>query len=310
MKVLITGGAGYIGSVLTPLLLSESHQVTVLDNFMYDQNSLLDVVAHKKLRLLRADVRDQRLLKEELQKHDVIIPLAGLIGAPLCDREPALSQEVNCDVIKRLYDQKSKDQMLIYPCTNSGYGIGEKDIFCNEKTALRPISLYGKQKVEAETYILEKGEGVTFRFATLFGASPKMRLDLLVNDFTYRAYTDRYLVLFESHFKRNYLHVRDAARAFLHVINHYEQMKGEAFNVGLSSANLDKSELCAIIKKFIPEFVFLQSEVGTDPDKRNYIVSNEKIEKTGFQTEHTLEDGIEELIKCFTIIKKKNFSNI
>lgn len=310
MNILITGGAGYIGSVLTPLLLAEGHQVTVLDNFMYDQNSLLDVVAHKKLRLLRADVRDQRLLKEELKKHDVIIPLAGLIGAPLCDREPALSQEVNCDVIKRLYDQKSKNQMLIYPCTNSGYGIGEKDIFCNEATPLRPISLYGKQKVEAETYILENGEGVTFRFATLFGASPKMRLDLLVNDFTYRAYNDRYLVLFESHFKRNYLHVRDAARAFIHVINNYDKMKGEAFNVGLSSANLDKAELCTIIKKFIPDFVFLKSEVGSDPDKRNYIVSNEKIEATGYQTKHSLEDGIEELIKCFTIIKKKNFSNI
>ena len=310
MNILITGGAGYIGSVLTPLLLNEGHQVTVLDNFMYDQNSLLDVAFNKNLRLLRADVREERLLKEELKKNDVIIPLAGLIGAPLCDREPALSQDVNCDVIKRIYDQKSKNQMLIYPCTNSGYGIGEKGIFCNEKTPLRPVSLYGKQKVEAETYILENGEGVTFRFATLFGASPKMRLDLLVNDFTYKAFTDRYLVLFESHFKRNYLHVRDAARAFLHVINNYDKMKGEAFNVGLSSANLDKAELCAIIKNHIPDFVFLKSEVGTDPDKRNYIVSNEKIEATGFQTKYNLDDGIEELIKCFTIIKKKNYSNI
>ncbi len=277
---------------------------------MYNQNSLLDVVANPRLSILRGDVRNRALLKDLVKKHDVIIPLAGLIGAPLCAREPQLSQELNCDIIKELYDLKSRNQLFIYPCTNSGYGIGQKDIFCDEKTPLRPISLYGKQKVEAENYVLEKGQGTTFRFATLFGVSPKMRLDLLVNDFTYRAFNDRYLVLFESHFKRNFLHVRDAAAAFLHVIKNYEKMKGQAYNVGLSNANLDKGELCTIIKKFIPDFIFMSSEIGQDPDQRNYIVSNEKIEQTGFAPKHSLEDGIQELIKGFTIIKRNEYSNI
>lgn len=310
MKILITGGAGYIGSVLTPRLLDLNHEVTILDNFMYGQNSLLDVVVNPKLSIIRGDVRNKLLLKEQVRKHDAIIPLAGLIGAPLCAREPMLSQEINSDIIKEIYDLKSKNQIFIYPCTNSGYGIGEKDIYCDENTPLRPISLYAKQKVEAESYILEKGEGTTFRFATLFGISPKMRLDLLVNDFTYRAFNDRYLVLFESHFKRNFLHVRDAASAFIHVINHYDKMKGQAYNVGLSNANLDKAELCKAIKKFLPDFIFINSEIGQDPDKRNYIVSNEKIEKTGFTPKYSLEDGIQELIKGFTIIKRNEYSNI
>jgi len=310
MKILITGGAGYLGSILTPLLLNSNHEVSVLDNFMYGQNSLLDIVFHSKLSIIRGDVRHKALLKELITKHDVIIPLAGLIGAPCCEREPKLSQEINCDIIKEIYDLKSKSQLLIYPCTNSGYGIGEKDIFCDENTPLRPISYYGKQKIEAETYILEKGDGVTFRFATLFGISPKMRLDLLVNDFVYRAYNDRYLILFESHFKRNFLHVRDAAAAFVHVINNYSKMKGQAYNVGLSDANLDKNELCLIIKKFIPDFVFMISEIGQDPDKRNYIVSNQKIENAGFTPKFSIEDGIQELIKGFTILKRHQYTNL
>jgi nucleoside-diphosphate-sugar epimerase len=308
LRILITGGAGYIGSVLTPLLLSDGHDVIVLDNFLYEQNSLLDCCSDTKLTIIRGDARDERLLSELIPSVDAIIPLACLTGAPICARDPETAKAVNYEAIKLVADRASRNQIVVYPCTNSGYGIGQADIYCDESTPLKPISLYGRLKVDAERYLLDKGF-VTLRFATLFGISPRMRLDLLVNDFTYRAVVDRFIVLFEPHFKRNYLHVRDAARSFRHALANYDRMKGQPYNVGLSDANLSKWELCEVIRRQIPEFYFTVAEVGEDPDKRNYIVSNRKIEATGFRPCVSLEDGIEELIKGYQIIRRNTYAN-
>jgi nucleoside-diphosphate-sugar epimerase len=310
MHILVTGGAGYIGSVLVPLLLAEGHLVTVLDSFMYTQASLLDCCHHKGLTIIRGDVRDHKHLSNLVVKADAILPLACLTGAPICSRDPETARAVNFDALKAIVDILSPQQMLVFPSTNSGYGIGQSDIYCTEETPLQPISVYGRLKVEIESILLEKGNCVTFRFATLFGVSPRMRLDLLVNDFTYRAVVDRFVVLFEPHFKRNYLHVRDGARAFLHALKHYERMKGRPYNVGISDANLSKWELCEVIKKQVPGFSFMIAEVGEDPDKRNYIVSNQRIEATGFKPLIDLDEGIKELIKSYQIIRRNQYSNV
>ena len=310
MKILVTGGAGYIGSVLVPLLLSRGHKVTVIDNFMYGQTSLLDCCSNESFSIIRGDVRNTDLLKEQLLQVDAIIPLACLTGAPLCDRDPVGARQINYEAVHFIAEHKSRDQRLIFPCTNSGYGVGQEGIFCDENTPMRPISLYGRLKVELDSYLLDRGDCITFRFATVFGISPRMRLDLLVNDFVYRAVVDRTVVLFEAHFKRNYLHVRDAARAFIHALDNYDSMVGEAYNVGLSEANLSKQELCEAIQKQLPQFRYVVSEIGKDPDQRNYIVSNNKIESTGFCPKFGLERGIEELIKGFQIIRRNQFSNI
>ena len=310
MKILVTGGAGYIGSILVPMLLNEGHEVTVLDNFMYKQTPLLDYCYNKRLAIINADVRDKALMKKFLETPDAIFPLACLTGAPLCAKDPLGARSINFDAIKYIEETRSKNQVIIFPTTNSGYGLGEKGIFCTEETPLRPVSLYGKYKVEIEKYLLDSKNCMTFRFATVFGTSPRMRLDLLVNDFTYRAFYDRFLVLFEAHFKRNYLHVRDAARAFIHGLKNFEVMKEEPYNVGLSQANLSKAQLCEEIKKHLPDFYFSEAEIGEDVDKRDYLVSNEKIEATGFKTEYSLSFGIQELIKGFQIIKKSDYANI
>ncbi len=309
MKILVTGGAGYIGSILVPKLLGEGHEVTVLDSFIYQQTPLLECCCNPRLTILRGDVRDARLLKDLVSKADAILPLACLTGAPLCARDPIAATAINRDVIKAIVDMKSPRQMLIYPCTNSGYGIGQTGIECDEETPLRPVSLYGQLKVEAESYALEHG-CLTFRFATVFGASPRMRLDLLVNDFTYRAVNDGFVVLFEAHFKRNYLHVQDAAAAFMHSLKNYETMKGRPYNVGLSEANLSKLELCQAIQRHVPRFTFPISELGKDPDQRNYIVSNARIEATGFKPAVGLDAGLRELLKAYQVIRRQQFSNV
>lgn len=309
-KVLVTGGAGYIGSVLVPMLLEAGYEVIVLDNFMYRQSSLLECCIHPGFSIIRGDCRDKDTLSRALKGADYILPLAAIVGAPACEADKTAAVSTNLEAIRLLLSLRSKEQRIVYPCTNSGYGIGEKGKFCTEETPLRPISLYGRTKVEAEKAILEAGNAISLRLATVFGMSPRMRIDLLVNDFVYRAVMDRYLVVFEGHFKRNYIHVRDVARAFLHAIKNFEQMKDEPYNVGLSDANLSKLDLCAKIKEQIPDFFYIEAPIGEDPDKRDYIVSNEKIERTGFKPIYTLEMGIKELIKGYTILRNRGYGNV
>jgi nucleoside-diphosphate-sugar epimerase len=309
MKILVTGGAGYIGSVLVPALLKEGYAVRVLDNFLWGQASLLDCCIDPNLAVLRGDCRDKAVLTKALRDVDVIIPLAAIVGAPLCAMDQTAAVSTNVEAVKLLLGLRSKQQRVILPNTNSGYGIGDAGAFCTEKSPLRPISLYGKTKVQAEAAALDAGNAITFRLATVFGMSPRMRIDLLVNDFVHRAVMDRAVVVFEGHAKRNYIHVRDVARAFVHALENFEAMKGEPYNVGLSEANLSKLELCREIKKQVPGFVFLEAPIGEDPDKRNYIVSNEKIEQTGFRPRYALADGITELIKGYTILRNSRYSN-
>lgn len=310
LKILVTGGAGYIGSVLVPKLLALNHKVTVLDNFMYSQNSLADCCHYGDFSVIRGDVRDEKLVKSALKNQDIIIPLAALVGAPLCNNDTVGAKTINTDAIKLIADNAGKNQEIIYPTTNSGYGIGQKDKYCTEETPLKPISLYGTTKTEAEKIILDRGNAITFRLATVFGMSSRMRLDLMVNDFVYRAVNDRFIVVFEGYFKRNFIHIRDVAGVFVHAIENFGKMKNETYNVGLSDANLSKLELCAKIKKHLPKFVYLEAPVGEDTDKRDYVVSNEKIEKTGFRTEFTLDMGIKELIKGYKIIKNCKYGNV
>jgi nucleoside-diphosphate-sugar epimerase len=309
-KVLVTGGAGYIGSVLSKALLDNGFQVTVLDNFMYRQNSLLDCCAYEQFEVIRGDCRDERLIAGLLKDKDIIIPLAALVGAPLCDRDQVGARSTNLDAVRLLCKLSSPSQMMIFPVTNSGYGVGEQGKHCTEESPLRPISLYGETKVAAEKAILDRGNAITLRLATVFGASPRMRMDLLVNDFVYRAVHDRAVVIFEGQFKRNYIHLRDVVRAFLHAVERFESMKNRPYNVGLDDANLSKVELCRLIQKIVPQFVFFEAPIGEDPDKRDYIVSNARILATGFQPEWGLERGIKELLKCYTIVRKNGYANV
>lgn len=310
MVILVTGGAGYVGSVLVPQLLSRGYEVMVIDQFRYQQASLLDCCSDKKLTLIRGDAREEALVREALKRSDVIFPLACFTGAPLCDKFPKEAESVNLGAVKTILKLRSRQQRIIFPTTNSGYGIGEKEKLCDEKTPLRPISWYGRLKVEAEQRVLEGKNCITFRLATAFGASPRMRLDLLVNDFVYRAVHDGFLVLFQAHFKRNYIHVRDVAGVFLHALDHFDPMKDEPYNVGLSDCNLNKKELCEEIKKELPRFYFVEAPIGEDPDQRDYLVNNAKIEKTGFRPKFSLRDGIQELIRAYQIIKRDQYANV
>jgi nucleoside-diphosphate-sugar epimerase len=310
MNIFVTGAAGYLGSVLVPELLQSGYKVTALDNFLFNQNSLLDCCRYKDFKIIRGDARDKETVKACLKDADYIIPLACMTGAPLCNKDPFAARSLNYGAVKLILGLRSREQRIIFPTTNSGYGVGEQGIYCNEETPLRPVSLYGKLKVEIEKELLDAGNCITYRLATVFGVSPRMRLDLLVNNFTYRAVFDRFIVLFESHFKRNYIHVRDVVKAFLHAIDNFEKMKDQPYNVGLTEANLSKWELCEEIKKQAPDFYFVEAKVGKDPDQRNYIVSNEKIEATGWRPDNSIKDGIRELIKCYQIIKVNQYANI
>lgn len=309
-KILITGGAGYLGSVLTRRLLERGFAVTVLDSFLFRQTSLLDCCEFEKLRIVRGDCRNEKLLRELVKGADVVIPLAALVGAPLCDADPVSATSTNRDAVTLLLRLLSPQQRVLYPTTNSGYGIGEKGRHCTEETPLRPISLYGTTKVEAEQAVLARANSLTFRLATVFGISPRMRLDLLVNDFVWRAVHDRAVVIFEGHFKRNYIHIQDVARVFLHALENFDAMKGKAYNVGLEDANLSKLELCAEIKRILPAFTYIEAPIGEDLDKRDYIVSNARILATGFKPEWNLERGIRQLINGYAVLYKTPYGNV
>ena len=310
LKILVTGGAGYLGSILVPELLSRGYAVTVLDNLMHGQTPLLDCCASPNFEFIKGDICDGSLMDEVLPGFDVIFPLAAIVGAPSCKKNPALTHMVNYDAHMNIVSKISTSQRVIFPTTNSGYGIGEKDAYCTEASPLRPISEYGRTKVAIEKAFLEKGNAVTFRLATVFGMSPRMRLDLLVNDFTYRAYKDGFIVLFEDHFRRNYIHVRDVAGAFIFGLENYDRMRGEPYNVGLSEANLTKRQLCEKIKDHLPDFYFHSAPIGEDPDKRDYLVSNEKLEACGWLPAHSLDMGIEELLKGYRILRPNRYANV
>ena len=310
MRILVTGGAGYIGSVLVPRMLEQGHSVTVLDTFERGTTDLSSSCANENFNPVRGDARDTRMLDELVPKHDVLIPLAALVGAPLCKQDPIAARTLNQDAVVDLVKRTSKEQIIVYPTTNSGYGVGEAGKFCTEKSPLNPISLYGVTKVEAEKAVLDSGNGVTLRLATVFGMSPRMRTDLLVNDFTWRAVTDRAVVIFEGHFKRNYIHIRDVVKGFEHAIANFSDMRGEAYNLGLSEANLSKLELCARIREHVPNFVFLEAPIGEDPDKRDYIVSNDKLEGTGWRPDWSLDRGIRELLRGYRMLRNSRYANV
>jgi nucleoside-diphosphate-sugar epimerase len=310
VKILVTGGAGYIGSVLVPELLQNGHHITVVDNFMFQQSSLNHVCHHPHFTLINGDVRNESLMKRVLKDQDLIIPLAAYVGAPLCDKDPIGASTTNKDAIMMMIKLLSPHQSVIMPTTNSAYGSGDQNNYCDENSPLSPISLYAKDKVAVEKVLLDHPRSISFRLATVFGMSPRMRMDLLVNDFTYRAFSDRFIVLFEAHFKRNYIHVRDVVKAFKMGISKFDQMNGQIFNVGLSSANLSKMELCQKIKEHIPNFTIMEAHVGKDPDQRNYVVSNAKIEGLGFSPEMDLDRGIGELLKGYSMMKKNFYGNV
>lgn len=309
-RIVVTGGGGYLGSMLVPELLSKGHHVTVVDTFMFKQTSLSECCANDNFEVLRLDCRREAAMRKAVEGADYVIPLAALVGAPLCSRDELGAQTINQDAVEMLCRILRPEQRIIYPTTNSGYGIGEKGKFCTEETPLRPISLYGVTKVKAEEAVLKRGNCVTFRLATVFGMAPRMRLDLLVNDFVYRAVYDRAILVFEGHFKRNFIHVRDVARAFIHAIDNFDSMQGRCYNVGLEDANLSKIELCARIKQHLPEFVFVEAPIGEDPDKRDYIVSNQRMLSTGFKPIWDLDKGIRDLIKGYTILRNSAYANV
>jgi nucleoside-diphosphate-sugar epimerase len=310
-KILITGGAGYLGSTLTEVLLSKGYAVTVLDNLSYKQLSLTSFCHNQNFELVVGDVRDTKLLTSLVETHDIIIPLAAIVGMPACKKDPDLTVAVNYQQIKNILEIIQPGQKLLVPNTNSQYGSSETII--TEESPFNPLSLYAQTKCDAEKRVLELGNGISLRLATVFGVSYRQRMDLLVNDFVYRAFTDEFLVLFESHFLRNYVHVRDVAKTFVHLIENYEACNNNAYNVGLTAANMSKLQLAQKIKEYVPNLVIIEEQFKEDFDKRNYVVSNEKLEKTGLSCDYSLDAGIQELLKAYKMIsnfKNKDFTNL
>ena len=310
-KVLITGGAGYLGSVLTEVLLNKGYVVTIVDNLIYKQTSVAPFAYHQNFNFILGDVTDVSTLKPLVNSHDIIIPLAAIVGMPACKAQPELTVKVNYEQVKNITKWITNDQMVLIPNTNSQYGSSTEII--TEESPFKPLSLYAETKCDAEKAVLDSGNGIALRLATVFGMSYRMRMDLLVNDFVYKALTDGYLVLFESHFIRNYIHIRDIANTFLFMIENYEKCNNNAFNVGLTSANCTKLDLAKKIQKFIPDLVIVENNFKQDFDQRNYMVSNSKLESFGWQPAFTLEDGIQELIKGYQLINKfknKDFTNL
>lgn len=309
-RILITGGAGYIGSILCERLLQAGHSVTAFDTNSNGETSLFHLCAHPDFAFVSGDARDERLLKDLLPLHDVIIPLAAVVGAPACARDPWLARTVNLDAVVLLNRLRSRKQLVVYPTTNSGYGTSSGDVYCTEETPLQPISLYGETKVQAEATLLESPNTISLRLATVFGASPRMRLDLLVNSFVYAAVTDGYLILFEKHFKRNFVHIRDVADCFTYCVANADKMAGRSYNLGHDGCNLSKEELVLKIKEHVPKLFVHYSEIGTDPDKRNYIVSNQRLREAGFEASRSLDSGIQELLKAYRMFGRSRCRNI
>jgi len=310
VQVLVTGGAGYLGSILCEHLLDAGYQVTVIDNLMYRQQSLLHFCAHSNFEFVLGDVRNEELMRRLMKEADVLIPLAAIVGAPACDRDPWEAQSVNLEAVRLLNRLRSPGQLVIFPTTNSGYGTKSGDVYCTEEAPLEPVSLYGQTKVQAEAELLESPKVISLRLATVFGTSPRLRLDLLVNHFVYAAVTDGYIVIFEKDFKRNYIHIRDVADCFIYCIEHAEQMAGRPYNVGLDETNLSKEDLALRIREYVPDFYIHFSEVGSDPDKRNYIVSNQRLREAGFEAQRSLDEGIQELLKGYRMMGRAPFKNI
>lgn len=308
-KILVTGGAGYLGSVLVRQLLRCGYSVTVLDNLLYGQPSLLHCCNHDNFTFVQGDARNEHLMQELLKKNEIIFPLAAIVGMKACDRDPLMARSVNLEAIRLLNRLRKPGQRVIFPCTNSGYGTRSGDLHCTEEMPLEPISLYGETKVKAEQELLNSPNTISLRLATVFGVSARMRLDLLVNDFVYRAAKEGELVIYEKNFKRNYVHIEDIAECFCFCIEHFDKMKNEVYNVGLNNANLSKQELAEKIKKHIPSLSISYSEIDSDPDKRNYIVSNEKINRKGFTARRSLDQGIRELLEAYRVLAPGNYSN-